>query len=94
MRLRSRWKASVCCARERTVVSGWAGASCSSTAHVDTARRDTDLLHAAYAGELAAFVEAARTGGLSPVPGAAARSALAIALAAIESAETGAAVIL
>jgi predicted dehydrogenase len=93
MRLRSRWKASVCCARERTVVSGWAGASCSSTAHVDTAR-DTDLLHAAYAGELAAFVEAARTGGLSPVPGAAARTALAIALAAIESAETGAAVIL
>ena len=62
--------------------------------HVDTARRDTDLLHAAYVGELAAFVEAARTGGPSPVPGAAARTALAIALAAIESVETGAAVML
>ena len=36
--------------------------------HVDTARRDTDLLHAAYAGEIRAFVEAVRTGGA--VPGA------------------------
>ena len=62
--------------------------------HVDTARRDTDLLHAAYAGQLAAFVEAARTGGPSPVPGAAAPTALAIALAAIESVETSAAVML
>ena len=94
MRLRSRWKASVCCARERTVVSGWAGASCSSTAHVDTARRDTDLLHAAYAGEIRAFVEAVRTGGASPVPGATARTALEIALAAIESVETATAVTL
>ena len=58
--------------------------------HVDTARRDTDLLHAAYAGELAAFVDAVRTGGPSPVAGADARTALAIALAAIESVETGA----
>jgi myo-inositol 2-dehydrogenase/D-chiro-inositol 1-dehydrogenase len=57
--------------------------------HVDTARSDTDLLHAAYAGEITAFVEAVRTGGPSPVPGAAARTALAVALAAIESVETG-----
>jgi predicted dehydrogenase len=35
-----------------------------------------------------------RSGGPSPVPGAAARTALAIALAAIESAETGKAVAL
>jgi myo-inositol 2-dehydrogenase / D-chiro-inositol 1-dehydrogenase len=62
--------------------------------HVDTARRDTDLLHAAYAGEIMAYAEAVRTGGPSPVPGAAARTALAIALAAIESVETGAAVTL
>jgi myo-inositol 2-dehydrogenase / D-chiro-inositol 1-dehydrogenase len=62
--------------------------------HVDTARRDTDLLHAAYAGEIVAFVEAVRSGGPSPVPGAAARTALAIALAAVESVETSAAVAL
>jgi len=62
--------------------------------HVDTARSDTALLHAAYAGELTAFVEAVRSGGPSPVPGAAARTALAVALAAIESVETGAAVTL
>jgi myo-inositol 2-dehydrogenase/D-chiro-inositol 1-dehydrogenase len=62
--------------------------------HVDTARRDTDLLHPAYAGELTAFVEAVRTGGPSPVPGAAARTALAVALAAVESVETGATVTL
>jgi len=62
--------------------------------HVDTARSDTDLLHAAYAGEITAYAEAVRTGGPSPVPGAAARTALAIALAAIESVETGAAVTL
>jgi len=41
-----------------------------------------------------AYAEAVRTGGPSPVPGAAARTALAIALAAIESVETGAAVTL
>lgn len=62
--------------------------------HADTARSDTDLLHAAYAGELAAFVHAAATGGPSPVPGSAARTALAVALAAIESVETGATVTL
>jgi myo-inositol 2-dehydrogenase/D-chiro-inositol 1-dehydrogenase len=62
--------------------------------HVDTARSDTDLLHAAYAGEITAFVEAVRSGGPSPVPGAAARTALEIALAAIESVETGTAVTL
>ncbi len=57
--------------------------------HVDTARRDTDLLHAAYQGELAAFVDAVRHGGPSPVPGAEARTALAVALAAVESVRTG-----
>jgi myo-inositol 2-dehydrogenase / D-chiro-inositol 1-dehydrogenase len=62
--------------------------------HVDTARSDTALLHAAYAGELTAFVEAVRSGGPSPVSGAAAPTALAIALAAIESVETGTAVTL
>ena len=62
--------------------------------HVDTARSDTALLHAAYAGELTAFVDAVRDGGPSPVPGAAARTALAVALAAIESVETGTAVAL
>ncbi|MBV9922459.1 MAG: Gfo/Idh/MocA family oxidoreductase [Pseudonocardia sp.] len=62
--------------------------------HVDTARRDTDLLHAAYAGEITAFAEAVRTGGPSPVPGGAARTALSIALAAIESVKTGATVTL
>ena len=62
--------------------------------HVDTARSDTALLHAAYAGELTAFVEAVHSGGPSPVPGAAARTALAVALAAIESVETGTAVAL
>ena len=62
--------------------------------HVDTARRDTDLLFAAYVGEIAAFVDAVRGGGPSPVPGAAARTALAIALAAVESVETGATVML
>jgi myo-inositol 2-dehydrogenase / D-chiro-inositol 1-dehydrogenase len=58
--------------------------------HVDTARRDTDLLHSAYVGEITAFADAVRSAGPSPVPGAAARTALAVALAAIESVETGA----
>ena len=58
--------------------------------HVDTARHDTDLLHSAYVGEIAAFVDAVRAGGPSPVHGDAARTALTVALAAIESVETGA----
>lgn len=60
--------------------------------HVDTARRDTDLLHSAYVGELSAFVDAVRAGGRSPVPGAAASTALALASAAARSVETGAVV--
>jgi myo-inositol 2-dehydrogenase/D-chiro-inositol 1-dehydrogenase len=59
--------------------------------HVDTARQDTDLLFSAYVGEIAAFVDAVRAGRPSPVPGTAARTALSIALAAIESVRTGAA---
>ncbi len=58
--------------------------------HVDTARHDTDLLHPAYVGEIAAFVDAVRAGGPSPVPGDAARTALTVALAAVESVEAGA----
>ena len=57
--------------------------------HADTARRDTDLLHAAYLGELTAFTDAVRTGTPSVVPGQDARIALSIALAAIRSIETG-----
>ena len=62
--------------------------------HIDTARRDTDLLHTAYVAELAAFVDAARsadkTGADATIPtGADARRALQIALAAIRSVETG-----
>jgi myo-inositol 2-dehydrogenase/D-chiro-inositol 1-dehydrogenase len=58
--------------------------------HVDTARSDTDLLHAAYAGEITAFVEAVRTGGaVARCRARRARTALEIALAAIESVETG-----
>jgi myo-inositol 2-dehydrogenase / D-chiro-inositol 1-dehydrogenase len=60
--------------------------------HVDTSRRDTDLLYSAYVGEIAAFVGAIRAGGPSPVPGAAARTALSVALAAIESVRSDAAV--
>lgn len=54
-------------------------------AHVDTARLDTVLLRDAYLGELTAFVEAASAGTPATVDGHDARTALAIALAAIES---------
>ena len=54
---------------------------------VDTSRMDSDLLRDAYLGEFEAFAEAVRSGGPSPVPGAAARVALKIALAAIKSVE-------
>ncbi len=62
--------------------------------HIDTARRDTDLLHTAYVTELAAFVDAARSadkaGVKATIPtGADARRALQMALAAIRSVETG-----
>ncbi|MGC4962009.1 Gfo/Idh/MocA family oxidoreductase [Gordonia sp. DT218] len=56
---------------------------------IDTARRDTVLLHSAYVGELTAFVESVRGGSPAPVGGADARTALQIALAAIHSVETG-----
>ena len=60
--------------------------------HAETSRRDTDLLHAAYLGELTAFVDAVRGGTPSVVPGEAARTALSVALAAVRSIETSAAV--
>nr|WP_300144797.1 Gfo/Idh/MocA family oxidoreductase [Propionicimonas sp.] len=56
---------------------------------IETSRLDSDLLRSAYLGEFEAFADAARTGGPSPVPGTAARTALAIALAAIASVEQG-----
>lgn len=56
---------------------------------IDTARRDTILLHDAYVGELSAFVDAVRTGSAAAVSGADARTALQIALAAIRSVGTG-----
>ena len=59
--------------------------------HVDTSRRDTDLLHSAYAGELTAFADAIRHGTPVPATGHDARIALSIALAAIRSVETSAA---
>ncbi|MYR08858.1 Gfo/Idh/MocA family oxidoreductase [Gordonia sp. SID5947] len=56
---------------------------------IDTARRDTVLLHSAYVSELSAFVDAVRSGASAVVGGADARTALQIALAAIRSVETG-----
>ena len=57
---------------------------------VDTARGDQELLHAAYVAELAAFTDAVRDRTAVPVTGHDARSALAIALAAAESVQSGA----
>ncbi|MGU3437698.1 Gfo/Idh/MocA family oxidoreductase [Actinomycetes bacterium M1A6_2h] len=59
---------------------------------IDTERRDTDLLRSSYIGEFTAFVDAIRSGRAAPVTGHDARTALAIALAAIRSVETGASV--
>ena len=56
---------------------------------VDTARADQELLADAYVAELAAFVDAVRSGTPAPVGGPDARGALAIALAAAESVRTG-----
>jgi myo-inositol 2-dehydrogenase/D-chiro-inositol 1-dehydrogenase len=56
---------------------------------VETVRSDQELLADAYTAELTAFVHAVRTGTPASVTGADARSALAIALAAAESARTG-----
>ncbi|MDQ1202522.1 Gfo/Idh/MocA family oxidoreductase [Rhodococcus sp. SORGH_AS_0303] len=59
---------------------------------VGTARRDTDLLREAYIGEFTAFVSSVRDSTPAVVGGADARVALSIALAAIESVRSGAAV--
>ncbi len=55
----------------------------------DTARNFFELFHDAYTAELAAFVDAASAGARPMVSGEDARAALAMALAAIESHETG-----
>lgn len=52
---------------------------------IDTARSDQELLAGAYVAELAAFVDAVRTGGPAPVGAEDARAALAIATAAARS---------
>ena len=69
-------------------VTRWDG----SGSHAPTARRDTDLLGDAYRAELQAFCDTVRSGGTAPVTGRDARDALAVALAAIESAASGRAV--
>jgi myo-inositol 2-dehydrogenase / D-chiro-inositol 1-dehydrogenase len=56
---------------------------------VETVRSDQELLADAYVAELAAFVDAVRAGGPVAVGGEDARAALAIALAAAESARAG-----
>ena len=56
---------------------------------VETVRGDQELFPDAYTAELAAFVDAVRTGAPAPVTGEDARAALAIALAAAESVRTG-----
>jgi myo-inositol 2-dehydrogenase/D-chiro-inositol 1-dehydrogenase len=55
----------------------------------ETVRGDQELFAGAYTAELAAFIDAVRTGTPPPVTGEDARAALAIALAASESAATG-----
>lgn len=54
-----------------------------------TVRADTELFPDAYAAELAAFCRAVRSGSAPDVGGPDARAALAMALACIESVETG-----
>jgi len=56
---------------------------------IDTVRGDQELFAGAYTAELAAFVDAVRTGTAAPVSGEDARAALAIALAAARSTVTG-----
>jgi myo-inositol 2-dehydrogenase / D-chiro-inositol 1-dehydrogenase len=63
--------------------SGAAGRS------VETVRGDQELFLDAYTAELAAFVDAVRSGTPAPVTGEDARGALAIALAAAESVRSG-----
>jgi myo-inositol 2-dehydrogenase/D-chiro-inositol 1-dehydrogenase len=69
--------------RNAMVFSGAAGRM------IDTVRSDQELFRAAYTAELVAFVDAVRTGAPAPVSGDDARNALAIALAAVRSVETG-----
>jgi myo-inositol 2-dehydrogenase / D-chiro-inositol 1-dehydrogenase len=56
---------------------------------VETVRGDQELFADAYTAELAAFVDAVRSGGTASVTGEDARGALAIALAAAESVRAG-----
>jgi myo-inositol 2-dehydrogenase/D-chiro-inositol 1-dehydrogenase len=69
--------------RTAMTFSGPAGRS------IATMHSDQELFGGAYVAELAAFAEAVRTGTPAPVTGQDARAALAIALAAAESAESG-----
>jgi myo-inositol 2-dehydrogenase/D-chiro-inositol 1-dehydrogenase len=70
----------------RRTTMAYSGASGRIT---ETVRSDQELFAGAYTAELAAFVDAVRTGSPSPVTGEDARAALAIALAAAESVATG-----
>ncbi|HET7800487.1 MAG TPA: Gfo/Idh/MocA family oxidoreductase, partial [Humibacillus xanthopallidus] len=65
--------------------SHWSATGVSSP----TARADTDLFDSAYAAELAAFCAAVRGGAPTLVGGRDARAALRIALACVESVESG-----
>jgi myo-inositol 2-dehydrogenase/D-chiro-inositol 1-dehydrogenase len=55
----------------------------------ETVRSDQELFAGAYVAELAAFIDAVRSGTAAPVTGADARAALEIALTAAESVESG-----
>jgi len=55
----------------------------------DTVRHNTDLFHDAYTDELAHFVDCVRNGTVPECTGEDARSALGIALASIESVQSG-----
>jgi myo-inositol 2-dehydrogenase/D-chiro-inositol 1-dehydrogenase len=70
----------------RRTTMTFSGASGRST---ETVRSDQELFTDAYTAELAAFVDAVRTGTPAPVTGEDARAALAIALAAAESVAGG-----
>ncbi|WP_420122220.1 Gfo/Idh/MocA family oxidoreductase [Nakamurella sp.] len=69
--------------RSGMVLSGPAGRT------VETARSDQELFAGAYVAELAAFVDAVRSGGPVPDTGAAARAAVHIALPPAASVRTG-----
>jgi myo-inositol 2-dehydrogenase/D-chiro-inositol 1-dehydrogenase len=55
----------------------------------ETVRSDQELLSGAYTAELAAFVDAVRSGASAAVTGEDARASLEIALAAAASVESG-----